>query len=242
MGLGERRDARFDRRRVRDCSGVFVVHQRSTAAPVLDLELFSINNFSWGNAASVWFGIGFTAMFLSSILFLTEVWQYSILRAGFAVAPGPALVAVLAPFMGSMAGRIGQRPLLLVGGVSFAVGGVWRLVALDGTPSYVVDYLPSMLFTGIGVALCLPQLSSVVAQSLPPDRLGVGGGANQAIRQFGGTLGVALTIAFVAGATSLTEALDNFDLVWWLLIAAGIGTSLLSVPLVTRRPSISRAS
>ena len=222
--------------------GVFVLHQRSTTAPVLDLELFSIKNFSWGNAASLWFGIGFTAMFFSSILFLTEVWQYSILRAGFAVAPGPALVAVLAPFMGTLAGRIGQRPLLLIGGVAFAVGGLWRLVALGGTPSYVIDYLPSMLFTGIGVAMCLPQLSSVVAQSLPPDRLGVGGGANQAIRQFGGTLGVALTIAFVAGATSLAEALDNFDLVWWLLIATGIGTSLLSIPLVTRRPSITRAS
>jgi MFS family permease len=209
---------------------------------VLDLELFSINNFSWGNAATMTFGIAFTAMFFSSILFLTEVWQYSILRAGFAIAPGPALVAVLAPFMGSLAGRIGQRPLLLVGGVTFAVGGLWRLVALDGTPDYLVDYLPSMLFTGIGVALCLPQLSSVVAQSLPPDRLGVGGGANQAIRQFGGTLGVALTIAFVAGATSLAEALSGFDLVWWLLIVGGLVTSLLALPLVTRRPALDRAS
>ena len=66
--------------------------------------------------------------------------------------------------------------------------------------------------------------------------------ANQAIRQFGGTLGVALTIAFVAGATSLGEALDNFDLVWWLLIATGLGTTLLSVPLATRRPAIVPAS
>ncbi|HSL74018.1 MAG TPA: DHA2 family efflux MFS transporter permease subunit [Ilumatobacteraceae bacterium] len=222
--------------------GVFVAHQRSTSAPVLDLELFAIRNFSWGNAATVAFGTAFTAMFFSSILFLTEVWDYSILRAGFAVAPGPALVAVLAPFMGNLAGRIGQRPLLLTGGLMFAVGGVWRLLALDGTPSYVVDYLPSMLFTGIGVALCLPQLSSVVAQSLPPDRLGVGGGANQAIRQFGGTLGVALTIAFVAGATSLDDALAQFDQVWWLLIVGGVATSLLAVPLVTRRPTVTVAS
>ncbi len=214
--------------------GLFVLHQRRTPAPVLDLELFTINNFSWGNAATMTFGVAFTAMFFSSILFLTEVWDYSILRAGFAVAPGPALVAVLAPFMGNLAARIGQRPLLLAGGVTFSIGGLWRLIALSGDPNYVVDYLPSMLFTGIGVALCLPQLSSVVAQSLPPDRLGVGGGANQAIRQFGGTLGVALTIAFIAGSTSLDEALGNFDLVWWLLILGGVVTTLLSVPLATR--------
>jgi EmrB/QacA subfamily drug resistance transporter len=221
---------------------VFVVHQRTTAAPALNMELFAIRNFSWGNAATFAFGTAFTAMFFSSILFLTEVWGYSILRAGFAVAPGPALVAVLAPFMGNLAGRIGQRPLLLGGGAMFAFGGLWRLVLLDGTPHYVTEYLPSMLFTGIGVAMCLPQLSSVVAQSLPPNRLGVGGGSNQAIRQFGGTLGVALTIAFIATPLSLDDALANFDLVWWLLIVGGVATSLLALPLVTRRPVTERVS
>jgi MFS family permease len=216
---------------------VFVAHQRSTPAPALNMELFAINNFSWGNAATFAFGTAFTAMFFSSILFLTQVWQYSILRAGFAVAPGPALVAVLAPFVGNLAGRIGQRPLILTGGVVFAIGGLWRLVFLTGTPAYVMDYLPSMLFTGLGVSMCLPQLSSVVAQSLPPNRLGVGGGSNQAIRQFGGTFGVALTIAFLAAPDSVSAALSNFDLVWWLLIAGGVLTSLLSIPLVTRRTS-----
>lgn len=215
--------------------GLFVAHQRSTSAPALNLELFAIRNFSWGNAATFAFGTAFTAMFLSSILFLTEIWGYSILRAGFAVAPGPLLVAVLAPFMGNLAGRIGQRPLLLGGGATFAIGGLWRLVFLDGTPHFVTAYLPSMLFTGVGVAMCLPQLSSVVAQSLPPNRLGVGGGSNQAIRQFGGTLGVALTIAFIATPTSLAEALSHFDLVWWLLIIGGVLTSTLSIPLMTRR-------
>jgi EmrB/QacA subfamily drug resistance transporter len=214
---------------------VFVAHQRSTPAPALNMELFAIHNFSWGNAATFAFGTAFTAMFFSSILFLTEIWQYSILRAGFAVAPGPALVAVLAPFVGTLAGRIGQRPLVLAGGVLFAIGGLWRLVFLTGTPDYVTTYLPSMLFTGLGVSMCLPQLSSVVAQALPPNRLGVGGGSNQAIRQFGGTLGVALTIAFLAAPESLSDALSNFDLVWWLLVVGGLLTSVLSIPLVTRR-------
>lgn len=218
--------------------GAFVVHQRSSAAPAVNLELFTISNFSWGNAASMVFGVAFTAMFFSSILFLTDVWDYSILRAGFAVAPGPALVAVLAPKFGSMAGTIGQRPLLLAGGVTFAVGGLWRMVALSSEPSYLVDYLPSMLFTGVGVALCLPQLSSVVAQSLPPNRLGVGGGVNQAIRQFGGTLGVALTIAFIGRPQSTTDALSNFDRVWWLLIFGGIATTAGSIPLATRRSPV----
>jgi hypothetical protein len=63
----------------------------------------------------------------------------------------------------------------------------------------------------------------------------VGGGSNQAIRQFGGTFGVALTIAFISSSGSLDEALANFDLVWWLLIVGGLLTSALSLPLRTRR-------
>jgi EmrB/QacA subfamily drug resistance transporter len=213
--------------------GLFVAQQRRTTAPVLDLELFSIGNFRWGNAATLTFATAFTAMFFSSILFLTEVWGYSTLAAGLAVAPGPLIVAVTAPYIGTVAGRIGQRPLLVAGGLLFAAGGVWRLVALGGEADYLLAYLPSMVLTGLGVALCLPQLSSVVAQALPPNRLGVGGGVNQAIRQFGGTLGVALTIAFVAGATPAT-ALADFDKVWLLLVGGGVATAGLATLLRTR--------
>ncbi len=212
---------------------VFVRHQRSSAAPALDLELFAITNYRWANVATVAFGTAFTAMFFGSILFLTEVWGWSVLSAGFGVAPGPALVAVLAPKMGALAARIGQRPLLLGGGVFFALGALWRVVMLDGESDYLLDYLPSMALTGVGVAMSLPQLSSVAAQALPPDRLGVGTATNQAIRQLAGTFGVALTIAFVGEATSLDEALGGFDRVWWLMVLGGLGTTLTSVPLRT---------
>jgi EmrB/QacA subfamily drug resistance transporter len=214
--------------------GLFLVHQSRTAAPTIDLALFSIRNFRWGNAATVAFSVAFTAMFLSSILFLTMVWNWSILRAGLGVAPGPLMVAVLAPFMGKLAARIGQRPLLIVGGIVYAVGAVLRLVMLGAEVAYVRDYLPSMIFTGFGVALCLPQLSSVVGQALPPDRLGVGGAVNQALRQFAGTVGVALTIGLTATAVDLPSAVAAFDRVWWVLLVGGLLTTLCAMPLRTR--------
>jgi hypothetical protein len=95
-----------------------------------------------------------------------------------------------------------------------------------------------MLLTGLGVALCFPQLSSAVAQSLEANRLGVGGAVNQAIRQFGGTLGVAATIAAIGAPTGLDEALAHFDHVWWIIIAGGLGTTLLSLPLHTAQAQV----
>jgi EmrB/QacA subfamily drug resistance transporter len=212
---------------------VFIAHQARTSAPAMDLSLFESHNFRWANAATVVFGIAFSAMFLSSILFLTTVWNWSILEAGFGVAPGPLLVAVLAPRFGKLAARIGQRPLVVAGGLVYAAGGAWRLLTFDADAAFATAYLPSILLTGTGVALCIPQLSSVISQSLPPNRFGVGGAVNQALRQLGGTLGVALTVGFTSGATGIDDALVRFDRIWWIIVAGGLATTVLSIPLRT---------
>jgi MFS family permease len=217
---------------------VLVVHQRRSAAPVLDLELFRIRNFVWANLAILVFGTVFSALFLGSILFLTQVWGWSIVQAGFGVAPGPITVGLLSPRVGSLAGRIGQRPLLLMGGVLYASSGAYRLVMLGPESDYLRNYFPSMLLSGIGVAFVFPQLSSVVAQALPPNRRGVGGAALQAGRQFGGTFGVAITVAILAAATSSDAAMSTFDRIWWLIVVGGLATSALVLPMVTRAGAI----
>ena len=216
----------------------FIVHQRRTPAPVLDLELFEINNFRWANLAMLVFGTAFSALFLGSILFLTQVWGWSILQAGFGVAPGPVIVGLVAPRIGSLAGRIGQRPILLIGGVLYASSGAYRLVMLGPESDYLRDYLPSMVLSGIGVGFVFPQLSSVVAQALPPNRRGVGGAALQAGRQFGGTFGVALTIAFLGAATGIPAAMSAFDQIWWLIVIGGLATSALVLPLLTHDTTV----
>jgi hypothetical protein len=46
-------------------------------------------------------------------------------------------------------------------------------------------------------------------------------------------LGVALVIALLGQPSSLAQALDRFELVWWLMIAGGLLSSLLALPLRT---------
>ncbi len=83
--------------------------------PVLDLTLFRSRSFSVANAATFLYAMGFFAMLLGNILFLTSVWHYSILKAGLAVTPGPLVVAVVSGPAGRMAARFGFRRVLLVG-------------------------------------------------------------------------------------------------------------------------------
>ena len=220
---------------------LFVMHQSRTDAPALDLELFRSRNFAWGNVTMLVFGTAFSAMFFGSILFLTQVWGWSILKAGLGVAPGPAIVAFVAPRMGKLAGRIGQRPILLVGGLLYAAAGVFRLTMLGPDANYLTDYFPSMVLSGFGVAFVFPQLSSLVAQALPPGRSGVGGAALQAGRQFGGTFGVALTIALLGRGGA--DALVRFDRVWWVIVVGGVATTLLVLPTRSARvPAVAAAA
>jgi EmrB/QacA subfamily drug resistance transporter len=212
---------------------VFVRRCSRVQNPVLDLTLFESQSFRWANTAMLIFATGFSAMFLSNVLFLTSVWHYSILRAGMAISVGPLIVAVTAPMFGKLAGRIGQRRLLIPGGLVWGLSGVLLINRVTLQPDYVSHYLPSVVLSGLGVALCLPQLSSAAVQGLPPHRFGSGSAVSQAVRNLGSTLGVAAAVAFTAALVPAT-ALNGFHHVWWLLVASGVAVSILATRLPRR--------
>ena len=158
---------------------VFVVRSSRHEQPVLDLQLFSSRSFTVANAAMLVYAMGFFAMLLGNILFLTSVWHYSILRAGLAVTPGPLVVASVAGPAGRLAARIGFRPVLLAGAGCFAGGLAWYAIRTGLQPSYLAVWLPATLVTGLGIGLTFPVLGAAAVSSLPPDRFGVGSAVNQ---------------------------------------------------------------
>lgn len=210
--------------------GWFVVRTLRHPHPALDLTLFGNRSFRWANIATAAFTIGFTAMFFASIQFLTGVWGYSIVKAGLAMMPGPTMVILLAPPLGRLAGRIGQRTLLVPGGLVWAASGVWMLSALGTEPHWATDLLPGSLLAGVGVAMVIPHLTSAAVQGLPADAFGTGSAVNQAIRQFGATFGVALTVALL-GTVTPVNALDHFQRIWWMLLITGVLTSIAALAL-----------
>lgn len=211
----------------------FVRRSSTVANPVLDLSLFESHSFRWANAATLVFATGFSAMFLGNVLFLTNVWHYSVLRAGLAISVGPLIVATTAPLFGKLAGRVGQRRLLVPGGLIWGLSGLMSIKRVTVQPDYVGHYLPSVILSGIGVALCLPQLSSAAVQGLPAHRFGSGSAVSQAVRNLGATLGVAAVVAFTANISG-ANALDAFHHVWWMLVISGVSVSLLTARLPRR--------
>src|SRR3954452_1967001 len=122
--------------------GGFVWRSATHPHPVVELSLFRVRSFTAACLGVGIFSLGFYALLLSGILFLTGVWHYSILQAGFAVTPGPLMAATGSAVGGRMADRFGQRVVAAPGGLLFALGCLFLLTQTGTTPEYLTGYLP----------------------------------------------------------------------------------------------------
>jgi len=193
--------------------------------PVVEPALLRVRAFAAANVAGVLFFIGFSAMLLGSVLWLTEVWHQSALGAGLKIVPGPATAAVFAVAGGILGGRVGPRAVGALGAALFALGGVWWATHLGTSVHYATDYLPGMLIGGAGVGFVNPSLAGAATAQLPPARLATGSAVLTMARQLGSALGVALVVA-VLGTPSPSEVVDAFDSCWWLMVGAAAGSAV----------------
>ncbi len=210
---------------------LFLRRSARHAEPVLDLRLFEARSFTVANAATLLYAMGFFAMLLGNILFLTSVWHYSILEAGLAVTPGPLVVAVVSGPAGRLAGTFGFRNVLLVGFGVFTSGLVWFATTVGLRPDYAGVWLPGTLIIGLGIGLTFPVLGATAVSSLHHERFAVGSAVNQTARQVGGALGVALLVVILGTPKSAAAALENFHHLWWyaavMATLSGLVCSLL---------------
>lgn len=212
----------------------FVAWARQVPAPAVDLSLFESRTYRYINLATLSFGIAFAMMFFSFFQFATGVWHWSVSHAGLAFTPSPLIVIPTSILSGRIAARAGHKRLLVTGALVFATGTLWLAAMLPAAPAYVTHFLPGMLVIGVGVGMVLPSLSAAAVAQLPPSRFGIGSAVNQAIRQVGSVLGVALAVVLVGGARTVGAFHTSY--LWQGGFA--IATAALCLPVDTRpRPA-----
>ena len=211
---------------------VFVARSNRHASPVLDLGLFRSPSFRYAVAATFLFFAGFAALLLGGVLFLTQVWHYSILRAGLAFAPGPVMAALFAAPGGRLTARYGPGIVGFAGGLLFALGAV-MLTRLPATPDYVAHYLPWQLIGGAGVGLILPTFTSAAVLVVPAERLTTGIAAETTFRQIGAALAIAAWVA-IYGTPGPADVLDAFDRGFAYMAACSLAAALTLLALSTQ--------
>lgn len=162
---------------------------------------------------------------------MMNIWHFSLPQAGLAVTPGPVLVMPTAIITGRLATRLGHRPFLLGGSLLYACSSLWFLLVPGTEPQYLTHWLPGLMMSGIAVGLVLPSLSAAAVSRLPVAHYAVGTAVNQATRQIGSALGVAITVALLGHAT-LQRA--DFDALYALHMALALLTCLLCLPVDTK--------
>jgi EmrB/QacA subfamily drug resistance transporter len=199
-----------------------IVRSQRHPAPALDLALFRVRSFAIANAGTLAFGAAFYAMLLCNVLFLTQVWGYSVVKAGLALTPGPLMAAAFAGPAGRLADRFGQRAVAAPGALVYAAGGAMFIAGVGTSPHWVSEWLPATLLTGAGVGLTFPTLGGAAASSLPPARFAVGAAVNATARQLGAVLGVAILIALLGTPSSPSAALAAFQRGWAFVALGGV--------------------
>lgn len=196
--------------------------------PVLDLSLFTSRSFGVANIATLLYAMGFFALLLGNILFLTSVWHYSIIAAGLAVTPGPLVVASVAGPAGRLASKIGFRTILLLGSGTFALGLLMFALRVGMRAEFVTRWLPATLVIGLGIGLTFPVLGATAVSSLKSERYAVGSAVNQTARQIGGAIGVALLVVLLGVPQNSLVALTRFHHLWLFCAAMAVASGLAS--------------
>src|SRR3954466_11374927 len=213
----------------------FVARSARHPAPVIELGLLRVRSFAVANAGVFLFALGFYAVLLANILFLTGVWGWSVLHAGVAVTPGPLMAALSAPVGGRLADRFGQRVVALPGGLRFALGCVLFATGLDSSPAYAAHFLPATLLTGTGVGLSFAGFSSAAVAKLPPARFATGSAISSCFRQLGAVRGISVLIAVLGAAPA---ELADFQRAYWLMALCGASAGLIALSLGRIRATV----
>nr|WP_322747090.1 MULTISPECIES: DHA2 family efflux MFS transporter permease subunit [unclassified Frankia] len=205
--------------------------------PMLPMSLFRGRGFAAVNITALLFSVGmFGSIFLLAQA-LQSVFGYSPLEAGLRTLPWTAMPLLVAPLAGPLSDRIGGRPLLVTGLFLQAAGLAW--IAANMTTTMTYDTLiPAFTLSGIGMALFFVPIASVALGSVRPDQEGLASGTNNAIREFGGVLGVAVLASVFAsrgGYDNPQTFVDGTVPALWAGVAALTAGALAGLAIPGRR-------
>jgi EmrB/QacA subfamily drug resistance transporter len=175
----------------------FVAWELRAREPMLPMRLFRSRAFTATNGLSfaMFFG-SFGAIFLLSQFFQTAQ-GYGPLEAGLRTLPWTGTPMIVAPIAGVLGQRYGTRPLMVAGLALQAVGLAWiAMVSEPQTP--FVELIAPFVITGTGMSLIFPTAAATVLASVRPSEAGKASGANNAIREIGGVMGVAVLASVFA--------------------------------------------
>ncbi|MFH8487994.1 MFS transporter [Streptomyces longisporoflavus] len=220
----------------------FVHHGIRSKNPMLPMRLFRNRAFSAINAASLLMFVGmFGSIFLLS-QFMQNVLGYSPTEAGLRMLPWTGMPMIVSPVAAYLSDRFGGRPVVTAGLALQAIGLAWFAAIVQTDVSYAAQ-LPALIISGVGMALYFAPAANLVMSSVRPSEQGIASGANNALREVGGALGIAILASVFSAQGGYGPAqhfVDGLGPALWVgaaLVGVGaVAAALLPGRTVTAKP------
>ncbi len=168
---------------------------------MLPLQLFASRNFTGANLLTLLLYAGIGVFFFLFPMTLIQVHGYPATMAGAAMLPMILLVFLLSRWSGGLVARYGPRRPLMIGPLIVGLG--FLLFALPGVSgTYWKTFFPPIIILGLGLAVTVAPLTTVVMNSVDPDHVGTASGINNAVSRVAGVLAIAVLGIVMVGAFS----------------------------------------
>jgi EmrB/QacA subfamily drug resistance transporter len=182
----------------------FVLWELRTREPMLPMSFFAKRSFAVTNVVSLsmYFGMFGSIFFLAQ--YMQNVLGNTPLQAGLKLLVWTGATMVVAPFAGVFSERFGSRPFM-AGGLALQAGGLAWMASIAATHVPYSHLIVPFIMAGGGMALVFAPAANAVLASVRTEQTGQASGANNAIREVGGVLGVAVLSSIFTGAGGYTS-------------------------------------
>ena len=179
---------------------VFVLWELRAEEPMLDIRYFRNPAFSTGTGGMILvFMALFGVMFLITQYFQL-VLEYSPLSTALRLLPMAPIMIIVAPLTPRITARFGANRAVAFG-MGLVAGGLllFRGVALHTSYVYILVCLVPLV---VGIAMTMSPMTAAIMSAVPSRRAGAGSAMNDATRELGAALGVAVLGSIAASQYS----------------------------------------
>jgi MFS family permease len=174
---------------------LFVRHERRTASPMLDLDVFRRGTVRGATIAQLGTSVAMTGVMFSLVLHFQYAYGWSPVRAGLASLPMIVTMLLSNPLTESMVTRLGHRVACLVGAGLLAGGLVTMAYAVEhGYPAIVV----AMVVMVVGLRTVMMTCAVALIGAMPGNRTSLGAALNDTAQELGTSVGTALVGTLLA--------------------------------------------
>ncbi len=168
----------------------FVGWERRSTHPLIELGLFTNRRFVWGTLHATIANFAFFGLLFVVPQYFQSVDGASPFSTGIRLLPMIFGLVIGTQGGGRLAKHVGVGAVIAVGFVLAAVGlAGGASTGVETGYGFAAGWIALL---GLGAGIALPTAMSAALGELSPERAGAGSGLMQALRQVGGTVGVAV--------------------------------------------------